>query len=289
MEQFKKGAERLLRPPVWVVFLSCLSFPGLVWVFGMGYEGRWFAYPIFTLSAYALTVAGIRLIPWLIRWLKNRKRKDSVGKASEEAVHSFARALYQNLAISLGYAVFNLVSAVNQDSAWLASNGFYYLVQTLMYGVLLFYQRRLEKRYAPCLAWKGYTVIGGWLFVLNLTMTGIVFQMIWRGEGSRYPGFVVLGVAAFTFYKLIASIVALTHGRRDNAPVRGAMNNMDHTSALMSLFSLQTALFSTYGQDFDQQRLMNILTGAAVCLMTVLGAGGMVLHGRKRMKETRGE
>jgi len=289
MERFRKVAARLLRPPVWVVFLSCLSFPGLVWLFGKGYDGRWFAYPIFTLSAYALTVVCVRLIPWLVRRSKNRKRNDSTGKAPEETVRGLAGALCQNLAIHFGYAVFNLAAAVHQDSSWLASNGFYYLIQMLMYVVLLFYQRRLEKRYETWLAWKGYTVIGCWLFVLNLTMAGIAFQMVWRGEGSRYPGFVVLGVAAFTFYKLAASIVSLAHGRRDNAPVRGAMNNMDHTSALMSLFSLQTALFSAYGQDFDQQRLMNSLTGAAVCLMTVLGAGGMVLHGRKRMKETRGE
>lgn len=290
MERLKQAAAKLLHPPIWVVCLSCISFPGLVWLFGRGYEERWFSYPLYVLSAYALTVLCVRLIPGMARWIKNRKQRDPAGKvlAPEEKVHSFARELYQNLAISLVYAVFNLVTAASQNSVWLASNGVYYLIQVLMYAVLLPYQRKLEKRYDLTLAWKGYTAIGCWLFVLNLAMAVLVFQMVWRGEGSSYPEFAVLGVAAFTFYKLVMSIVSLARVRRNNSPIAGAMNNMNHTSALMSLFSLQTALFWSFGQDFAYQKLMNILTGTAVCLMTVLGTLGMVLHGRKRIKETSG-
>lgn len=282
MGRFKQVLIKLFCPPAWAAWLSCGAFPVLVWLFWRHYEERWFSYPVYVLSAYALTVLCVRLVPRLLRWAKDRKREEEKTLAPEEKVHGLAGALYQSLAISFAYAAFHLVTAAYQGSVWLASNGVYYLVQTLMYVVLLPYQRKLQKQYDLSLAWKGYTVIGWWLFALNLAMAVLVFQMIWRGEGSSYPGFVVLGVAAFTFYKLTMSIIALARGRRDNSPIAGAVNNMNHTSTLMSLFSLQTALFCAYGQNFGQQRLMNTLTGAAVCLMTVLGALGMVLHGRKR-------
>lgn len=290
MLRLKQAVKNLLYPPIWVACLSCVSFPGLIWLFWMGYEQRWFSYPLYGLSAYALTVLCVRLIPGMVHWLKNRKQKAAAENAMtpEEKVHGLAGGLYQNLAISLAYAAFNLVTAASQDSLWLASNGVYYLIQVLMYLVLLSYQRKLEKQYDLTLAWKGYTAIGCWLFVLNLATAVLVFQMVWRGEGSSYPEFVVLGVAAFTFYKLVMSIIALARVRRNNSPICGAMNNMNHTSALMSLFSLQTALFWSFGQDFAYQKLMNTLTGTAVCLMTVLGTLGMVLHGRKRIKETSG-
>jgi len=44
-------------------------------------------------------------------------------------------------------------------------------------------------------------------------------------------------------------------------------------------------LFAAFGQDFAHQTLMNCLTGGGVCALVLLGALGMMLHGRKRRNE----
>ncbi len=253
MERFQKIMKKALYPPIFVVCLTALSFPALIWLFWAGKESSWFSYPIYVLSAYALTVVSVRLVPVLIRWAKQRRQKEKAEEAvpPEQRLQAQEMGLWKNLTMSLGYGVFYLISGYFQHSVWLGTNGLYNLVQGIAYGILLRYQRKLEKRYDPRYAWKGYTSIGWWLMGVNLTMTGCVFLVIWRGETESYPGVLVFAVAAMTFYKLVSSILALIRYRRNNSPILGAACNANHTEAIMSTFMLQTALFSAFGQGFD--------------------------------------
>ena len=129
----------------------------------------------------------------------------------------------------------------------------------------------------------GYLV----LLALNLWMSVMVFEMIWNGHGEQYPGLMVFAVAAYTFYKLTIAITRVILCRKSRSPIQGVVRNVDLIEAMMSLFALQTGLFAAFGQDFEHQTLMNCFTGGAVCLLVVLGALGMLLHGRRRRNEIR--
>ena len=129
----------------------------------------------------------------------------------------------------------------------------------------------------------GYLV----LLALNLWMSVMVFEMIWNGHGEQYPGLMVFAVAAYTFYKLTIAIARVILCRKSRSLIQGVVRNVDLLEAMMSLFSLQTGLFAAFGQDFEHQTLMNCFTGGAVCLLVVLGALGMLLHGRRRRNEIR--
>lgn len=266
MEHFRK----ILHPPGWGMLLASFSFPALIWIFANGMESALWAYPVYLASAYALTVDGIWLAPRAVLWI----RKQTSGKKA-----SMGQNLLHSLWLNLGYAVFQLGMGLFHGSGWLVSNGLYYGMLSLIYRILVTAERK-EKD-----GWRAYTLCGWCLLILNLTMSGMVFQMIWRGEGDSYPGFVVYAVAAYTFYKLVIAIIQLVHSRHNNAPLLGAARNLAHTEALMSLFSLQTALFASFGQEFAYQHLLNTLTGTAVCLLTVLGAVGMIFHGNRRRRE----
>ena len=95
----------------------------------------------------------------------------------------------------------------------------------------------------------------------------------------------VFAVAAYTFYKLTVAILRVLQCRKNRSPILGIARNMDLIEAMMSLFSLQTGLFAAFGQDFEHQTLMNCFTGGTVCFLVVLGALGMMLHGRRRRNE----
>ena len=127
------------------------------------------------------------------------------------------------------------------------------------------------------------------LFGINLTMTGLAFQMIWMGRGEFYSEIMVIAVAAYTFYKLTIAVINVVKCRKSNFPILGASRNFAMTEALMNQFSLQVALLDAFGDGYEYVFLMNSLTGFAVCLSTMLGGLGMVLHGRKRINEIRGE
>lgn len=288
MERFKKIGKALLFPHWFLVALvTVAATAALVWVFLSGNDTSWIAYPIYVLAFYALTIVCTSLIPAIIRLIKALKEKPQLTLDQQ-----LKRKLYPGLTINLGYGVFQIVTGILYSTTWMWTNGIYNMALALIRFVVLMYERKLnrtpEEQTRLGLAWSCYQLCGFLLLVLNLTLTGVVFQMIWQGEGSHYPELVLYAVAAFTFYRLVMAIINVVKSRKNTSPILAAARNLDLMVVLMSIFSLQTAMFSTFGGDFEYQFLMNSLTGGGVCLLVVCGAFGMVLHGRKIKKRISG-
>ncbi len=260
----------------------------LGWVFLNGHEERWFAYPIYAASFYALTVLCLCLVPRLLRWAKKPPQERRI-RLPLEAPRDFTRSLGRSLLVNVGYGGFHLLVGRWQGSWWMASNGIYYLVNAAIFWLLVGCQRRIRKLEDDCrrqrIGWRVYELCGWLLLALNLAMSGLVFQIIWQGHGEHYPGLLVFAAAAYTFCKLTIAIGRVIQCRKNRSPILGAARNLDLIEAMMSLFQLQTGLFAAFGQDFRHVTLMNCLTGGTICLLVVLGALGMVLHGRKRRSE----
>lgn len=293
MERAKKICLKLLRPHwLLILLLSAASAAGLAWVFLNGYDTSMVAIPVYVLSFYALTVLCIRLIPVMVRYARKKKLEaDSIQPAQQ--TKQLKENLHRGVLVNLIYGVIRILRGYLLGSAWIGANGIYNVAFGFAYSILMGYERKLERvadrKQQRQLAWRCYRLCGFALFGLNLTMSGLMFQMIWLGRGESYSEIGIIALAAFTFYKLISAIVRVVRCRKSDSPVQGATRNMALTESLMSLFSLQVGLLSVFGQDFDQQFLMNTLTGIAVCLSTVLGGAGMVVHGKRKMKQITGE
>lgn len=272
--------------------LSVLCGAALIWLFLEGLETQWFAYPLFVLSFYALTADCVVLIPKAVTLTKQNREK-AQNKTPEKREKELKKRLYRNFLVNLVYGTGQTIQGAVVGSAWVGGNGLYNLAHGFAHLILVRCEKKLDRieseQEKELTAWRYYTGSGVALFGINLTMTGLAFQMIWMRRGSFYSEIMVIAVAAYTFFKLIMAIVRVIQCRNNNSPILGATRNFAMTEALMNLFSLQVALFDAFGQEFEYQLLMNSLTGGAVCLMTMLGALGMVLHGRKRMNEIRGK
>ena len=77
----------------------------------------------------------------------------------------------------------------------------------------------------------------------------------------------------------------MARGSKDGNPIYGAARNISLTAAMMALYSLQITMLNVFGDGSGSDALLNSLSGAAVCILVVLGALGMVLHGIRRRKE----
>lgn len=284
--------KKFLYPhPVLVVLLTILSGAGLGWIFLTGRETSWIAYPIYVLSFYALTVLCLWLVPVVIREAKKPKKV----KTREEKERAFRKSLISGLVMNLVYALFHLLMGYVSKSIWTGSQGAYQLVMALIHLVLLHYDHKMRKEEDPrrqqAVGWNGFRACGVWLLILHLTMTGLVFQMVWNGETENDNQIVVIGVAAYTFYKLVMAVIRVVQYKKNASPLWGAARNIDLSEALMNLFTLQASLLSAFSTA-DQagfRFLMNSLFGGVVCLMMVGGAIGMAAHGKKRKNEIIGE
>ena len=77
----------------------------------------------------------------------------------------FDRAVKQSMLVNIGYGVFHIAAGLLLRSNWMASNGGYYLVNGVIMGLLLGYERRIagmdddDRRLR--IGWRVYELCGG--------------------------------------------------------------------------------------------------------------------------------
>lgn len=262
---------RLFKPGLpWMLALLFACIPALFYVFLNNLKESAVAYVVYVCSAYTLTV-------WVIWCVGAVKRIRSAVYA-----HPFGRryltdlpfrgrlSLCSTTAINFCYAVFELGAALFSRSFWFGALGVYYLLLTAARGVLLYsvYGKdsdlRQELQAARLCSWL--------LLALNLALSAVTAQMVADGKGYAYPGTMIFVMAFYAFYSVALSIVNLVRFRKLQSPVLSASKVLGVATALVSMLSLQTAMFASFGGAYAYQRLMNILTSAAVCLLLSLMA-----------------
>lgn len=181
-----------------------------------------------------------------------------------------------------------MVAGWQHSSAWLAALGAYYLVLCVTRAMLLWQSRaaaaQSDPHYRLRQEWKAYRRCGGMLIIQSVALQGVTLQIVRKEQGFAYGGYWIYVVALYDFYCLTAALVFLVRSRKRHAPVVWALRYVSLAVSLVSMLSLQTAMFASFGQDTpsEMRRQMNLITDTAVCvLLVVLGLVMMVTAGRK--------
>lgn len=274
-----------------LVCVPLLSFAALAVSFAYAEIGNALTYVIYGLSAYSLLIL-IAACPRLLRSLKTAVRKTRLAQwlAAREEVERYAHDLafrgsvgiYRGVAVNLCYVVFRIAAGIRYTSVWFISMAAYYLVLGLLRAHLAFCYRRRT----PALERRCYRQTAWLLFLLNLTMGGMIFQMVRTNSGYSYPGMLIYISAIYTFYITTVSIVGLVKYRRLGSPILSAAKVLNVISALMSLLGLQTAMIAQFSANGEAYRMrMNAITGGCVYCAVIVIAVAMLLRSRKIRKE----
>ena len=310
MEDWKKKIDRMLHPKVKVVLL-CIFLTILleIYVFAFHHQNTVSAYVIYLFSVYTLVISviGFHRLRIYIRdlikddriWLiaqvrklleKNRYTKRYLYEADFRAVVG----LYIGLAINTGYAAMKIVYGIVFRSAWFLAIGIYYVVLALIRTVLLKdnykRSRHADERKGLVHAYKSYRFCGWLLLLMNVTMIGLLIQMIWKNRSYDYPGLAIYASAAFTFYSFIVAIYSMVKFAGNKNPILTAAKNITFAGATMSVLALQTAMISTFGAgDHEFAMLMNSVTGGIVSTFVAGLAVYMIIRGNRALKRIRTE
>lgn len=126
----------------------------------------------------------------------------------------------------------------------------------------------------------------GWLLlILDIAIAAMVMQMILKNEGFRYPGTLIYISAAYTFYRLIVVILRYVKNRRSEHLLFSAVGALNLSVALMAMFALQTAMFSSFGDDDSLRFTMNSVFGSAVCLSCLCIAAVVLIRSSKKTSQ----
>ena len=294
-----KGWHLVILYPLTIIFIVA-SFVML----GLNPEGSLYdviSYVVFALAGVSLGLSIYTLVilaPKISKWTTTKLRKNAfIDRLFEH--YDFRTIVFNtiNFVINVGYVVFNAVIGITSKSVWYGSLAAYYLILTVMRGVIVTYHgknallkvkkpKEYENMSDKQVELRLYRLNGVMLILLPIALSFVILDMVQNGSAFVRWGWTVFGFAAVAFYKVIASIVQIVRSRKksDDYTIHG-LRNVGFAAALVTILSLQTSLLHSFGEEGSLTPYFNAVTGALVCAITATMGIIMIIKSSKRIKQ----
>ncbi|MBQ8558991.1 MAG: hypothetical protein IJ439_03280 [Tyzzerella sp.] len=288
MEKWKKIFNKILYPPIWLmILLTVVSAVILPIVFVKGWEESPVAYISYIIAFYSVMILSTffaEVLPKRYKEIKQKVYDHPLGnKYMTDAAFKVRISLYISLAINLVYSVFKLVSGIYYSSLWIGAFAVYYILLSVIRFVLLHHMER-KKDAGTIEEYRSYRISAVLMMFINMTLSGIVLNMIVQNKSAVYSDVFVITSAAYTFYILTVSLIDLVKYRKYKSPVMSAAKAIRFAQALVSLLSLEASMLVQFGEDEAYRRVMIALTGAGVCIIVMSMSIYMIVRSTKEMK-----
>lgn len=285
MERTKKIFLRLIFLNGWILApLIFVATALLIYVFANGLENSPVAYFAYVLSAYTLVATSCRL-PDLIKKIKKLLHGNPHSKRYiTEADHRARVSIYSGLCIHIVYSVFKLASGFYYSSVWFGAEAFYHIIISIIQFLMVRSERRNSQ--SALKEWSIYRVCGILMLFLNLAISAFVFMSVFQNKSYVYSGVIIYATAAYTFYRLIISFVQIGKFRKRSYPILSASKFLNLSASFMSLFALQTAMLTQFGDESINSKTLNAFTGIFVCFSVVYIAISMIVRSTKELKKS---
>jgi len=204
----------------------------------------------------------------LTRWLQKTPTGERLIQDRRFRLILFAVA---NMGVNLLYALFCAVVALVSRSYWFLAMAAYYAVLGLLKLGAVFSQRQGRSPRRSLL------VTGLGLLCLSCILAGIISLSISDAVGRAYHLYVMLAIAAFTFFTFIKAVVNAIRARKSRDISLILLRNISLSAAAGSILSLQRSMLSTFGDKSGHFALvMEASVGMAAFLLVVFLAFSMI-------------
>ena len=286
---WKKIGKALLFPHIAIMILlvpiaAVLLVGSMVFV---GTESA-IAYASYVLAAYTLTVWCFKL-PYLIKFFKTFKNENKYARKWQDDTRLRVNvSLYGTLAWNTMYGLFQLWLGFYHRTFWFYSLGAYYICLAAMRFFLLLHTRK----YAPGEKLKTeiikYRACGIVFLIMNLALTLIIFFMVYWNRTFEHHMITAIAMAAYTFTSFTLAIINVIKYKKYNSPVFSASKATSFASACVSMLTLASTMLTTFGNgtmSLSERKMMLGCIGAAVSLVVVAMAIGMISKSSKKLKD----
>ncbi len=185
--------------------------------------------------------------------------------------------------INVGFASYNIFTGILYRSVWFGGVAIYYIMLCLIKFFLIY--RGFERKAGDIREIYDFRTCSIMLLVLNLTIAILICQMIWQNKSHLYGESVIYVAAIFTLFRLSAAIIDTLRLRKFHSPTLYAAKALSLSVALMSFFSLQTALLDRINTDMSVKRGLNIVTGSVVGVAVATIALKSLLKAENHLKK----
>ena len=300
---FRSLWKKILNPPTWAKVLTfiitLLSATLSLVIVGLGLENgalAIIAYILFGVAGVSLTYSVYLIIPLfpkmktgIISFLESREFTRLILRNFRFRTVIFAIGSFL---MSLLFSGFNAYMGIKNRSIWYgALAAFYIALAFLRGGVLAYHKSRIGKKmqndeYTKAKVYRNSGII---TLILNIALSSAIAQMIFSDAHFTYMGLTIFAYAAYAFYKITMSIIALIKAHKQTDLTVRAIRNINLVDALVSILALQTALLTMFSEGEVNISIFNTFTGIAVSLLSVGIGIYMIVSANKKMKEIQKE
>ncbi len=190
---------------------------------------------------------------------------------------------FVSLIINVAFVVYHVILALITDTFfWYISLALYYgLLVILRGGIVLYHRKRTDKDLTEIRKFRNAGII---LTLIPLCLLVPILQILFLDKAFVHPGLTIFVFATYSFYKIIMATYNLFRSGKEPALTVQAIRFIGLADALVSIFSLQTALLYAFS-DGTGFAYFNAITGFAVFVLTVTLGILMIRKANKKFKE----
>ena len=289
MNKWKIILLKLLYPHIVIVIISTLlGTASLVYSFGYSDALSILQYCSYVISAYALLVICFR-VPKAIKRIKEYKKENRyILRYASDRELRVKISLCVSVSANLIYAAFNVFMGYINQSVWFYSFAGYYILLTLMRGLLLNDTHRKDGL-SMISQWRRYRSCGALLIAMNMVLLGMVFYIVYQNKGVTYNFVQAIAMAAYTFTITTVAIVNAVRYRKSKQPLLSAVKFIGLAAALVSMLSLENAMLNVFGEADSEgfRRLMTAITGGVVWGIILIMGIYMVIKSTRYITENK--
>lgn len=289
---WKKIGKKLLFPPMWLILIlvviTAITVPIILI---RGWSESPVAYALYVVAFYTVCVVSTfcgLVLPKQFKQIKQKIYANPFGnRYMTDAAFKTHVWLYVSLGANLLYVGINILSFALYRSFWFLVLAGYYVILAIMRFLLVRYVRKAGIGKDRLGELKSARLCSCILLTVNFVLSGAVLMMLYQNKGFEYHGILIYVMAMYTFYITANAIRNLIRYRKYNSPIMTTTTIVTFSAALVSMLSLETAMFSEFGQEMspENQYLMIALTGAGVSIAVITMSVYMIVQTEKEMKK----
>jgi hypothetical protein len=286
---WKKIGKALLFPHI-AIMIALVPIATVFLVYSMVCLGTESVVAIisYVLAAYTLTVWCFK-IPYLIQFFKTFKAENKYARIWQDNTRLRVNvSLYGTLIYNTAYALLQLGMGFCHHTFWFYSLAGYYICL----AVMRFFLARYTIKHKPGEKMREelirYRLCGLIFLAMNVTLSLMVFFMVYWNRTFRHHEITTIALAAYTFISFTMATINMVKYRKYNSPVYSASKAISFASACVSMLTLEATMLTTFGDgtmDAITRKILLGCTGGVISVFVVAMAVYMIRQSNKNLKK----
>ncbi len=284
---WKKILKTLIFPHI-AIMIILIPIATVFLVYSMVFLGTESVVAIlsYVLSAYTLTIWCFK-IPYLIRFFKNFKNENRYMQIWRDNPKLRVKvSLYGTLFWNTAYGLLQLGMGFWHHTFWFCSLAGYYISLAVMRFFLVRHTRNYDPGEKMLEEYGKYRICGIVFLIMNLSLSLMIFFMVYWNRTFYHHEITTIAMAAFTFTSLTVAIINMVRYRKYNSPVYSASKAISLASALVSMLTLESTMLTTFGDgtiDLSGRRIFLGVSGGVISAFIIGMAIFMIVQATKKI------